>query len=91
VDSIGLSAASSTLASLLAILALLAGAAFVARHLRARLPGGDTKPQAAISIVASRPLGGQHSLIIAEAAGSRFLIGVSRTGMTAIGRLDAHD
>jgi flagellar biogenesis protein FliO len=91
VDSTSISAAASTIASLLAMLFLLAGVAFLLRRLRARLPGGDTKMQGAISIIASRPLGGQHSLIIAEAAGTRFLIGVSREGMTAIGRLNAHD
>lgn len=47
--------------------------------------------QAAINIISSRPLGGQHSLVVAEAEGVRFLIGISRDGMTAIGRLNAHD
>jgi flagellar biogenesis protein FliO len=47
------------------------------------------KAQGAISIIATRPLGGQHSLMIAEVEGSRFLIGLSRDGMTAIGRLGA--
>ena len=90
-DSTSLSAAASTLASLLAILFVLAGAAFLLRRLRARLPGGAAKMQGTINIIASRPLGGQHSLIIAEAQGETFLIGVSREGMTAIGRLHAHD
>jgi len=91
VDSTGISAAASTLASLLAILFVLAGAAFLVRRLRARLPGGQAKMQAGISIIANRPLGGQHSLIIAEAEGEKFLIGVSRDSMTTIGRLNAHD
>lgn len=90
-DGANLSAAASTLASLLAILLVLAGAALLLRRLRARLPGAGVKIQGAISILSSRPLGGQHSLIIAEAEGARFLIGVSREGMTAIGRLNAHD
>lgn len=47
--------------------------------------------QGPISIIASRPLGGQHSLIIAEVEGARFLIGVSRESMATIGRLGAHD
>ncbi len=47
--------------------------------------------QGPINIIANRQLGGQHSLIIAEAEGVKFLIGVSRNGMTAIGRLNAHD
>lgn len=88
-ESASLSAAASTISSLLAILFVLAGAAFLLRRLRARLPGGGVKAQGAISIIATRPLGGQHSLMIAEVEGSRFLIGLSRDGMTAIGRLGA--
>jgi flagellar biogenesis protein FliO len=91
VDSSSISAAASTIASLLAILFVLAGAAFLLRRLRAKLPGGIAKMQGPINIIANRQLGGQHSLIIAEAEGVKFLIGVSRNGMTAIGRLNAHD
>ena len=89
-DGASLSAAASTLASLLVIFLLLAGAAFLLRLLRAKLPGG-VKTQGAISIIASHPLGGQHALMIAEVEGVRFLIGVSRDSMTAIGRLGTHD
>jgi flagellar biogenesis protein FliO len=89
VDSAGLSAASSTLASLFAIFLILGGAAVLLRRWRARLPAGNL--QGAINIIAQRPLGGQHALVIAEAEGCRFLIGVSRNGLTAIGRLDAHE
>jgi flagellar biogenesis protein FliO len=90
-DNPSLSAAVSTFAALLAILSCLAGVAFLLRRMRARLPGGGAKTQAAINIISNRPLGGQHSLIIAEAEGHRFRIGVSRAGITAIGRLGAHD
>lgn len=76
----------STLISLAGILAALAGAAWLARRLRGRLPSAGASP---IAIIATRPLGGQHALIIAEAGGQRFLLGLSRGGMTALGRLDA--
>jgi flagellar biogenesis protein FliO len=89
--SFSLSGAASTLASLLAILFVLAGAAFLLRRLRAHLPGRGIKTQNAITIAASRSLGGQHSLVIAEVEGSRFLIGIGRAGITSIGRLNAHD
>jgi len=92
VDTVSLSGAASTIASLLVILFALAGAAFLARRFRGTAWGQKlsvtTSP---ISLVATRSLGGQHSLAIAEADGKRFLIGISRTGITAIGRLDSHD
>lgn len=90
-DSASLSAAASTLASLLAILFVLAGAALLLRRFRAKLPGGAANMQAPISIIASRPLGAQQSLIIAEAEGCRFLLGISRGGIVTIGRLGSHD
>jgi len=86
----GLPEAGSTLASLLAIFLLLGGAALLLRRFRARLPG-SMKLQGAISIVASRPLGGQHTLVVAEVEGEKFLLGVSRNGMTALGRLGGYD
>ena len=89
-DGTSIPAAASTLASLLVILLVLAGAAFLLRRLRARLPGG-AHMQGTIGIIASRALGGQHSLVIAEVGGARFLIGVSRDTMTSIARLDAHE
>jgi flagellar biogenesis protein FliO len=90
-DGTSLSAAASTIASLLAILLILAGTAFLLRRLRAKLPGGSAKMQGTINIIASRSLGGQNSLVIAEVEGSRFLIGIGRNSMTAIGRLGAHE
>lgn len=89
-DGASLSAAASTLASLLAILFVVAGAAFFLRRVRAKLPG-HAKMQNTINITTSRALGGQHSLVIAEVEGQRFLLGLSRTGITAIGRLGAHE
>lgn len=86
-----LSAAASSLAALLVILLLLGAAAFAARRLRARMSGTAAKTQAMISILAHKPLGGQHVLLIAEVDGARFLIGVSRGAMTMLGRLPAHD
>ncbi len=88
-DTASIGSAASTIASLLAILGVLAGAAFLLRRLRGTAWGqklsAATSP---ITLLATRPLGGQHSLVIAEAEGKRFLIGISRGGMTAIGRLD---
>jgi flagellar biogenesis protein FliO len=85
-DSASLAATASTLA---ALLVLLAGAAWLARRLRGRLPGRGN--DGAIAIIASRALGGGHVLVIAEAGGKRFLIGVSRAQMSVLGRLSAHD
>ena len=84
-----LTATASTLASLLALLFLLAGATWLARRLRGRLPG--RAGEGAIAIIASRALGGGHVLVIAEAGGKRFLIGVSRAQMRLLGGLDSHD
>ncbi|MCB5945815.1 flagellar biosynthetic protein FliO [Acidocella sp. KAb 2-4] len=82
----------SSAAALLVILFVLAGAAFLARRLRGSAWGQKLNAAAQpISILATRPLGGQHSLVIAEAEGQRFLLGVSRGGITAIGRLSSHD
>lgn len=90
-DTETISGAASTLASLLVILFLLAGLAFLARRLRGRMPGGKAGGNMPVSILSSRPLGGQHNLVIAEAAGQRFLLGVSRGGIALISRLDAHE
>lgn len=87
-DGASLSTAASSLASLLGILLILALVAFVLRRLRARLPRSGAKTPGGIDIIASRLLGGQQSLVIAEADGVRFLIGVSRAGITCIGRLN---
>jgi len=91
-DTASLSSAASSIAALLVILFLLAGAVFLARRLRGSAWGQRLNAAAQpISILSTRPLGGQHSLVIAEAEGQRFLLGVSRGGITAIGRLSSHD
>ncbi|MBB5373729.1 flagellar biosynthetic protein FliO [Acidocella aromatica] len=91
-DTASLSSAASSIAALLVILFVLVGAAFLLRRLRGTAWGqklnAATQP---ISVLATRQLGAQHSLVIAEAEGQRFLIGVSRGGITAIGRLCGHD
>jgi len=79
----------STMASLLVILALLMGAALLARKLRDRGWSLGTRPQTRINLLASRPLGPQTSLLLVEADGHRFLLGTSRAGLTLIGALGA--
>ncbi len=90
-DTETISGAASTIASLLVILGLLVGLAFLARRLRGRMPGSKAGGNMPVSILSSRPLGGQHSLVIAEAGGQRFLLGISRGGIALISRLDAHE
>jgi flagellar biogenesis protein FliO len=51
---------------------------------RLRLREGETR----IRIVSARAIGWQSSLQIVEVEGQRFLIGASRAGITAIGRLE---
>lgn len=88
-DTTSLGSAASTIASLLVILFVFAGAAFLLRRLRGTAWGQKLSAAASpIGLLATKSLGGQHSLVIAEAEGKRFLIGVSRTGITTIGRLD---
>jgi len=77
--------------SLIVIFGVLIGATFLLRRLRGTAWGQRTTAQTQIELIASRPLGGQNTLIIAEAEGHRFLIGVSRGGIAAIGRLDGHE
>jgi flagellar biogenesis protein FliO len=82
----------SAAGSLLVILAVLAGAAYLARRLRnARGWRGGAAPL--IDIIATRSIGPQASLMIIEAQGQRFLIGAGRGGITSIGALTApgHD
>ncbi len=86
-----LSAAISSAGSLIVIVALLAGAAVVLRRLRNTGWGQRAAAQNQIKLIASRAMGGQNTLVIAEAEGKRFLIGVSRAGISAIGRLDADE
>ncbi|WP_298222532.1 flagellar biosynthetic protein FliO [Acidocella sp.] len=90
-DTETISGAASTIASLLIILGLLAGLAFLARRFKGRLPGSKAGGNMPVSILSSRPLGGQQSLVIAEAEGQRFLLGISRGGIVLISRLDAHE
>jgi len=56
----------SSTGSLLVLLALVGGAAWLARHLRGRLPGAK---EGDIKLLATRGLGGQNALVIAEAEG----------------------
>jgi flagellar biogenesis protein FliO len=87
-DGTSLSTAANTIASLLVILFVLAAAAYALRRFGNRQTGATTTTQSSISIISTRPLGGQLSLVITEAEGARFLIAISRTGITTIGRLN---
>jgi flagellar biogenesis protein FliO len=77
----------SVLVSLIVILGLVFAAAALARRWRTgaplRIRGGEDP----IRIITARTIGWQSSLQIVEAEGQRFLIGASRAGITAIGRL----
>ncbi|OYV33094.1 MAG: hypothetical protein B7Z81_11865 [Acidocella sp. 20-61-6] len=75
--------------SLAVILLLLAFAAWAARRLRNRGFNLGQGRNAAITILATRPVGPQASLIIVEAERQRFLIGTGRMGITAIQPLGA--
>ena len=81
----------SSLGSLAVIFAVLFGVAFALRRLRASGWGQRAGAPSPISVVASRSLGGQNMLVIAQAEGQRFLIGVSRAGIASIGRLDSDE
>jgi flagellar biogenesis protein FliO len=81
------SAAASSIAALLALALLAAGAAFLCRRLRPRLGTGTS----AITLVATRPLGAHCSLVIAEADGKRFFLGIGHGFITNIARLDDHE
>ncbi|MDE2458768.1 MAG: flagellar biosynthetic protein FliO [Rhodospirillales bacterium] len=90
-DTETISGAASTIASLLILLGLLAALAFLARRFKGRFPGSKAGGNMPVAILSSRPLGGQHSLVIAEADGQRFLLGVSRGGIALITRLETHE
>ena len=90
-DTETISGAASTIASLLIILGLRVALAFLARRLKGRIPGSKASGKMPVSILSSRPLGGQHSLVVAEADGKRFLLGVSRGGISLITKLDDPD
>jgi flagellar biogenesis protein FliO len=81
----------SSFVSLVVIFGALIGATFLLRRLRGTAWGQRTTTQTQIKLIASRPLGGQNTLVIAQAEGQRFLIGVSRGGIAAIGRLDGNE
>jgi flagellar biogenesis protein FliO len=87
-DEIGLAA--SSLASFTLILGVLAGALWLARRLRGT-KWGRAEAASPIHLVATRALGGQHMLVLAEVEGQRILIGVSRGAMTALARVDARE
>ncbi len=76
----------SSIVSLLVIFGLLIAATIMLRRLR-HTQWGQRASHSPIQITTTRPLGGQNALIIAEVEGQRFLIGLSRAGMTSIGRL----
>ncbi len=78
----------SALGSLLVIFSVLIGATFALRRLQMSPWGQRAANPTAIKLIATRPLGGQNTLVIAEVANQRFLIGISRSGISAIGRLD---
>ena len=82
-----LSLAASAIVSLLVIFVVLFGVGFLLRRLRAAPWDRRSAAASPIQLIASRPLGGQNTLIIVEAEGQRFLIAVSHAGMQAIGRL----
>jgi flagellar biogenesis protein FliO len=86
-DSPSLSLAASSLGSLAVIFGVLIGATFLLRRLHGTTWGQRATAQNQIKLIASRSLGGRNTLVIAEAEGQRFLIGISRTGIAAIGRL----
>lgn len=89
-DSSGIGIVASSLGSLGVIFVVLIGVTFGLRRLRGTAWGQRAAAQTHIKVIASRPLGGQNTLVIAEAEGQRFLIGVSRHGIAAIGRLNEH-
>jgi hypothetical protein len=78
----GTSEVLSVVFSLLIIMAFLFAAACLAR--RWRVGGRLRGPRGG-----AQPMGWQSSLHIVEAEGQRFLIAASRSGIAAIGRLDA--
>lgn len=84
-----ISAASSTILSLLIILGLLVICAYFAKRFL-RYQNGNKKASGTmlISILCSRSLGAQQNLVVAEANGQIFLLGVSRNGITLISRLE---
>lgn len=80
----------SVVLSLVAVLGLLALALLVGRWLQrgGRLPRSALASRTegpSIRLVSVRGLGWQNSLQLLEVDGQRFLVGVSRSGVTALG------
>lgn len=90
-DTETISAATSIIVSLLIILGLLVVCAFLAKRVRLRLGGDKAAGGMRISILSTRSLGLQQSLVVAEANGEYFLLGVCKGGITLISRLDGHE
>lgn len=90
-DTETISAATSMVVSLLVILGLLVALAFFVKKFRMR-PGVDKAAlDMKISILSSRSLGVQQSLVVAETNGQYFLLGVCKGGITLISHLDRHE
>ena len=90
-DGSGLDLMSSSLLSLSVLFGLLLGAVFLRRRLRATSWGRGRAAQSPIRIVASRALGGQNMLVIAEVEEQRFLLAVSRSGIANISQVGGHE
>ena len=89
-DTETISAAVPMIISLLLILGLLVICAFAAKKLRARAGMDKAVGAMKISVVSSRSLGMQQSLVVAETNGEYFLLGVGKGGITLISRLGVH-
>lgn len=87
-DTETISAATSMIVSLLVILGLLIVGAFLAKRVRGRLGADKAAGGMKISILSTRSLGLQQSLVVAEANGEYFLLGICKGGITLISRLN---
>lgn len=85
------SAAASMVVSLLVILGLLFAFAFFIKKFRTRLGVDKIAGDMKISVLSSRSLGMQQSLVVAETNGQYFLLGVCKGGITLISHLDRHE
>lgn len=83
----GIGSLASVAGSLTVILALLFGAALLARRLRDGRWAGRRNSPTQINITATRQIGANASLMIVEVEGQRFLIGTGRNGLTSLGAL----
>lgn len=90
-DAITISTATSMIISLLVIFALLFIFAFFVKKYRLRLGVAKSYSNINISVLSTFSLGLQQSLVVAEADGQRFLLGVFKGGITLISQLDRHD